>query len=153
MNNIYVYGVGKFSELKNDFKKDKIIIKIHDIINIDFFEHTVPNGIALFFNDTVPIKKSIWEKILSVLGMSEYKDNFISEKQAKTLCEFILYNKNKNQDYIIHCTYGKSRSVAVASFIEDYFKYKIANKTSEEISRKNPYVYELLQSTIKKYHI
>lgn len=55
--------------------------------------------------------------------------------QARELCDFILNNKDKT-NCIVHCAAGVSRSGAVGTFINDFFKGDLY-----EFHKRNPYIH------------
>lgn len=67
----------------------------------------------------------------------------MKDYHAKEMIDFI--KKNNDKDFVIHCEYGKKRSVAVAVFLKNFYGYTITNKTQEEQNNYNEYVYKLLK--------
>ena len=65
------------------------------------------------------------------------------KKQVKEIKEYI--EKNKNKDLIIHCEYGKSRSVAIGIFLRDNLNYRIINKEEKELIKYNDWVLLMLK--------
>lgn len=140
MKKAYIYSIGEFNGLSEEFKKDKAIIRIHDISNKDFYPKEEDGALVLFFNDVVPRKGCI-NKLLYEIGFHE-PIHEMSKEQAIKLLGFIYENRNK--EFIIHCVYGRSRSVAVGVFLEEAYNFLIDNKSVKERAHANKHVVKLL---------
>lgn len=142
MKNIFIYSRGSFEALPADFLTGKAIIRIHNVTDKKWYNTELPCGIELFFDDLKKDSLSFWEKQQAVWLPTENL-LFFTSKQAKILCTFI--NQHQDKDFIIHCQYGRSRSVAVALFIKKFYSGKIANKEESELKKANNWVLELLE--------
>lgn len=148
MSNIYVYSKGEFNQLDINFLNNKAIIRIHNIKEQGWINNpSIKNLLNLYFDD-IRMNQLLWyEKFCYFLPLFIQKKimlKFIKKEQALTLLSFI--EDNKNSDFIIHCEFGKSRSVAVAKFIEDFYNGNLKNKTVEECKNYNTLVYDLLKN-------
>jgi predicted protein tyrosine phosphatase len=121
--------------------RDKAIIRMHNAKNEDWYGDTQEeNTIWLFFDDIQLGSLTFLERIKTIhLGMDS---SLFSVSQAKKAIKFI--EENKNKDLIIHCEYGRSRSVAFSVFLREHYGYTIANKSEEELKRANTLVLHLL---------
>jgi predicted protein tyrosine phosphatase len=139
--NVFVYSIGAFEQLTEEFKKNKAIIRMHNSNNQAWYgDSQEENTIWLFFDDIHLGSLTFLEKLKTIyLGMDS---SLFSVSQAKKVIKFI--NENKNNDFIIHCEYGRSRSVAFAVFLSQHYGYNIANKTNEELKKANTLVLCLL---------
>lgn len=137
-SSIYIYNRGEFESLDPDFLKNKAIIRIHNRTDQEWYKSVYPNGIELFFEDVDTL--SFLEKIKATRFESFV--TCFTKSQAIDLLQFI--RKNKNKDFLIHCQYGKSRSVAVGLFIRENFKGTIVNREEVELKTPNVWVLELL---------
>lgn len=137
-SSIYIYNRGEFEALAPEALKNKAIIRIHNNKDKEWYNSKYPNGIELFFEDVDTL--SFIEKIKA----QYFEKNMpcFTKSQALDLLNFI--KKNKGRDFIIHCQYGKSRSVSVGLFIEKNFKGTIINRIPEELKTPNQWVLELL---------
>jgi predicted protein tyrosine phosphatase len=98
------------------------------------------NTIWLFFDDIHLGSLSFLERIKTIhLGMDS---SLFSVNQAKRAIKFMAENKDK--DFIVHCEYGRSRSVAFSVFLRDNYGYTIANKSDEDLTKANTLVLHLL---------
>lgn len=150
MKNLYVYSRGKFLELSEEFLYDKAIIRIHNIKDIVWYKSSEENPfvLELFFDDLNEEQLGWLDKLLAKLSLSDkFKRNCkpLTDFQAQLLISFICRHQGK-KDFIIHCEYGKSRSVAVGVFIANKFGYKIKNKTTNELNQANSWVLNRLNS-------
>src|SRR5579875_2449470 len=139
--NVYVYSIGAFEQLPEEFKKNKAIIRMHNSKNeVWYGDSQEEDTIWLFFDDIHLGSLTFMEKLKTIyLGMDS---SLFSVKQAKTALKFI--NENIDKDFIIHCEYGRSRSVAFAVFLSQRYGYNIANKSQEELKKANTLVLYLL---------
>lgn len=48
----------------------------------------------------------------------------ISDEQARVVAEFVLKNRDKIRMLVCQCTYGQSRSAAVAAAVMEYFAHR-----------------------------
>lgn len=151
MSNIYVYSKGEFNQLPLGFLNNKAIIRIHNIKEQNWINHIpVENIINLYFDDINQNDLFWYEKIyihLPIIIQNKLKMNFIKKNQILKLLDFI--KRNKDFDFIIHCEFGKSRSVAVAKFIEDFYRGKLNNKKQADCKNYNTLVYNLLKKLNK----
>lgn len=140
MSNISIYSRGSYENLSSDFLKDKAIIRIHNINDKQWYPNEEPNKLVLFFNDEKNNNISLIEKYKAILG---FETKCLNKKKAIKIIDYIKNNKEK--DFIIHCEYGKSRSVAIAIFLRDNLGYSIINKKPEELKQYNDWVFFLLK--------
>lgn len=140
--NIHIFNRGDFEALEPTFLKDKAIIRIHDVTDKEWYNSKYPCGIELFFNDLRKSNLSFFEK-LKANYLKNINATYFTKLQAEQLNNFI--NKNKNKDFIIHCQYGRSRSVGVAVFMVKNYNAIITNKTKEELKKANDWVIEMLE--------
>lgn len=140
MKQIYIYSRGEFEQLPKEFKQDKAIIRIHNINDKEFYPEKEDGAIVLFFNDVVP-RKGMLNNILRLTGLTQ-PIHELNKKQAREILSYIYQNRNK--DFVIHCEYGRSRSVAVGLFIEDIFGYLINNKKVKDRKFANQHVVNML---------
>lgn len=153
---IYVYSRGKFENLSETELTDKAIIRIHNSWDKDWYDNASNKQnpcIELFFDDLsinnlTWIEKKVanhpqWKKVLKYNPWNKQNPSYPMDlDQAKLLIDFI--KTHASRDFIIHCQYGKSRSVAVAVFIKNHFDGIIENKTEEELQHANTWVLEML---------
>jgi predicted protein tyrosine phosphatase len=139
--NVFVYSIGAFEQLPEEFKKNKAIIRMHNVKNETWYgDSQEENTIWLFFDDIHLGSLTFLEKLKTIhLGMDS---NLFSVTQAKKSIKFI--NEHKDKDFIIHCEYGRSRSVAFAIFLNQHYGYNIANKSKEELKKANTLILYLL---------
>lgn len=152
MSNIFIYSLGEFLNLDNEILLNKAIIRIYNSKAKDWEEDNSENNvIKIFFDDIKKFQLKWYEKIdfFWIKNFFTSKDDSIllSDIDAKKLISFI--KKNKEKDFLIHCEFGKSRSVAVGLFIEKYFDGKIINKTKDECLGFNDLVIEKLEKNRK----
>mgnify|MGYP003589414328 FL=1 len=146
MKHAFIYSRGKFLELSSDFLKDKAIIRIHNVTDYEWYkqETNQENCLELFFDDLGESQISFLDKWIIKLNLKfKTSNNPLNLDQAKQIIKFI--EKNNGKDFVIHCEYGRSRSVAVALYLKEYFQYEIMNKTKEELSHPNTWVSLLLR--------
>lgn len=141
MSNIYIYSRGEYQALDESFLNNKAIIRIHNIKDKNWYPHCEEKKLVLFFEDLKTKQIPIIEKLKSQLGYETYV--FHKNLALKTI-EYIKNNHDK--DFIIHCEYGKSRSVAIGLFIEKYYLYTIKNKKPNELNSYNDWVFNLLKN-------
>ncbi len=80
------------------------------------FQEDHSNLLKLFFDD---VEKDVTIK----LATAEKELKAMSEEDAHKILNFIKSIKNVDEaEIIIHCHTGKSRSIAVAHFLAEYFK-------------------------------
>ena len=72
-----------------------------------------------------------------------FKTKHLNKILAIKIVNYIKANKDK--DFVIHCEYGRSRSVAVALFLKENLNYTIANKKDNELTKYNDWVLLLLK--------
>lgn len=137
-SSISIYNRGEFEALPPEALNNKAIIRIHNYTDKDWYDSKYPNGIELFFEDVDTL--SFIEKMKA--QYFEKNMTCFTKTQALELLSFI--KKNKGKDFIIHCQYGKSRSVSVGLFIEKNFKGSIINREPQELKTPNQWVLELL---------
>lgn len=140
---IHIYSRGRFALLDDEFLANKAIIRIHNKKDLGWYDDKMANGIVLFFDD-LKINDIPWKTRLKACYINADYDCF-SKKDAQVLLKFIHANLEK--DFVIHCEYGKSRSVAVAFFMKQEYNFKIMNKNKEEMLKGNDWMLKLL----KKY--
>lgn len=153
-HHIQIYSRGEYENLGQQELKNKAIIRIHNTVDKKWYASQDSSTlIQLFFDDLSPDSLSESEKFLAYHPLwkkiYQYNPWFnhdvscpIDLNQAKAVVEFI--KKNKDNDFIIHCEYGKSRSVAVALFIKNHFDAIIVNKTEKECQAANAWVLTIL---------
>lgn len=93
--------------------------------------------IQLEFDDTIP-EIAAFEK--KSRGITE---SVFTMEQAKNLLSFI--ERNNGSAFIVHCDAGISRSVAVGSFMRDFFDYSPWFQRTIHDGFRNIYVYDLLR--------
>lgn len=151
MSNIYVYNKGEFNQLSLDFLNNKAIIRIHNIKEKDWVNTLeIKNIINLYFDDINKEQLLWYEKIywyLPSVIQNQWNIKFIKRTQALQIIEFI--KNNKNMDFIIHCEFGKSRSVAIAMFIKQFYNGTLRNKEDYECQNYNRLVFNLLKKLNK----
>lgn len=140
MSKIYIYSRGDYEALDKSFLENKAIIRIHNIKDKNWYPHFEEKKLVLFFEDLKSHQIPITEKIKSKLGFTTKA--FHKILALKTI-EYI--NTHKNKDFIIHCEYGKSRSVAIALFIQTYYSHSIENKKNSDLQYYNDWVIKLLK--------
>ena len=87
------------------------------------------NVLVLYFDD---VEKDLEIPIIGENRIQKVKAFTI--EQAKILFDFIVKNSEK-KSFIVHCSAGISRSGAVGTFINDYFR-----QSYFEFIEKNPYI-------------
>jgi rhodanese-related sulfurtransferase len=145
---ILIYSRGEFENLPEDQLKNKAIIRIHNYNDKDWYNSNYPYGIELFFDDMKCVNLSWWDKLQGKYYNKDNNKKFFTAYQAKLLISFI--EKNKNKDFIIHCEYGHSRSVAIGIFIKEQYKPSLINRTPKELLKANDWVLKLLVESFKK---
>lgn len=140
MSNISIYSRGSYENLSSEFLKDKAIIRIHNINDKQWYPNEEKNKLILFFNDEKKSNISFIEKYKAMFG---FETKCLNKQKAIKIIDYIKNNKEK--DFIIHCEYGKSRSVAIAMFLRDNLGYSIINKKPEELKQYNDWVFFLLK--------
>jgi predicted protein tyrosine phosphatase len=100
------------------------------------FKINHPNVLNIYFDDTEKDK-------IKIAGDIVYFATACTDKDAKIIKDFIDKIPD-NSNIHVYCAKGKSRSTAVAKFIEEY--KKINNKTQFKIY--NLYIYNLLWKQI-----
>lgn len=138
MSNVYIYSRGAYENLSD--LRNNAVIRIHNIHDKKWYPNQEENKLILFFNDYKTENISFIDKIKANLGLETHCLNKI---KAKEILNYIKENKGK--DFIIHCEYGKSRSVAVAIFLRDNLGYTIINKKEEELKHYNNWVLSMLK--------
>jgi predicted protein tyrosine phosphatase len=153
---ISVYSRGSFENLPEAQLANKAIIRIHNSWDKNWYNHENNREnqcIQLFFDD-LSINNLTWaekymayhpqwKKILKYYPWSKQNSSYpLDLNQAKLLIDFI--KMHVSHDFIIHCQYGRSRSVAVAVFIKNHFDGIIENKTEQELQHANTWVLEML---------
>lgn len=141
---VYIYSKAEFNELDESFLKGKRIIRIFNQADKGFIKENQKHCI-LYFEDLHQHHLLLKDKfLLWVDRYIEVTSEFITYRQTKILLECI---NNHNQDFIIHCEYGKSRSVAIGKFIIDHKKgYQLANRDS--LKGYNDFVYNQMKKFI-----
>lgn len=140
MSNIYIYSRGMYEQLSLNEIKDKAIIRIHNLSDKKWYPEKEDNKLILFFNDLKLNNISFIDKIKAQYNIETM---CFMKKQVKEIKEYI--EKNKNKDLIIHCEYGKSRSVAIGIFLRDNLNYIIINKEEKELIKYNDWVLLMLK--------
>lgn len=140
MLKIYIYSRGDFEALDQNFLKNKAVIRIHNIKDKKWYPNHEDKKLVLFFEDLKAHQIPLIEKIKSQLG---FQTKAFHKDLAKQTIQYIKNNKDK--DFIIHCEYGKSRSVAIALFIQQYYLHTIENKKISELQSYNDWVLNLLK--------
>lgn len=143
---IFIYSRGKFLELNNQFLSDKAIIRIHNKKDYDFYkqEKNANNVLELFFDDLGINQLSFLDKINAIFNLNLNNVRYpLNKNQALEIKKFVEKFINK-KDFVIHCEYGKSRSVALGLFLENKFSYKIKNKDISELKNPNRWVIYML---------
>lgn len=140
MSNVLIYSRGSYEGLNIDMLKNKAIIRIHNINDIKWYPNQENEKLILFFNDYKMHNLSFFQKIKGLIGM---KTSYLNKIDALKIIEYI--KKNKEKDFIIHCEYGRSRSVAIALFLREFLGYKITNKEENELLKYNDWVLYLLK--------
>lgn len=81
----------------------------------------------------------------------------ISKEQAEQIVDFVLFNIEKVDSFIVHCSAGVSRSGAVGTFILDLLQRReYSREQLEDFKRTNPsilpnsYVLRLLNNTLNE---
>ncbi len=109
------------TDLTIEDHKNLFVISInysfHDGKNIEGrFKKDHSNLLKLFFDD---VEKDVTIK----LATAEKELKAMSEGDANRIMNFIKGIENiEDAEIIIHCHFGKSRSIAVAHFLAEYFK-------------------------------
>lgn len=134
-----MYSRGEYLSLPEDFLEDKAIIRIHNINDKEWYEHEVDKGIVMFFNDLKSYDLSRFDKIKAQYFNRNYK--YFTKRDCLQLINFI--HENKNKDIVVHCQFGRSRSVAVAVHLKNKYQYAIANKTDKELEKANDWMLTL----------
>ena len=140
MSNVYIYSRGSYENLSQDFLSNKVIIRIHNIRDEKWYPIEEENKLVLFFNDIKMDNLSFMDKFKANLG---FKTKHLNKILAIKIVNYIKANKDK--DFVIHCEYGRSRSVAVALFLKENLNYTIANKKDNELTKYNDWVLLLLK--------
>lgn len=144
MKKVYIYSRGEFNSLNPDFLKNKSIIRMHNVNDEKWYDKEHNDGIVLFFNDIKEHELSFWSKFSATF--LNKRDAWFNQSDALKINSFI--KKNLNKDFVIHCEYGKSRSVGVALFLNNNWGYHIENRRSHELRNANGWVIKLLQKYI-----
>jgi predicted protein tyrosine phosphatase len=96
-------------------------------------------GIKVYFDD-----------IIALPNPADVEDGrelrLMDEKQAETVVEFI--SNNSPNDFVIHCDAGMSRSIAVGSFMEQFFDYQVTYNETGHDQFKNIHVFNLLRKNL-----
>lgn len=138
MSNVSIYSRGAYENLSG--LKDKAVIRIHNMNDKKWYPNEENGKLILFFNDLKTENISMVDKIKANIGM---KTKCLNKIDAQKIINYI--KKNQGKDFIVHCEYGKSRSVAVAIFLRDNFGYIINNKKEEELIHYNNWVLNMLK--------
>ena len=132
-----MYRLGLYSYNVNEVKDDKAFISIigteecrkyylEEDTNHWFSNCTEDNVLNLEFDD-VNEEEVKWNNII-LKGMSD--------RQAEQIVDFI--EKHKGKDFYIHCRAGKSRSIAVATYILDMYGEEYGYNEKESCRKDNP---------------
>jgi predicted protein tyrosine phosphatase len=140
MSNIYIYSRGLYEQLNYNELEGKAIIRIHNLSDKKWYPEKEDGKLILFFNDLKINNISFIDKLKS---QYDFETTCFMRQHVKEIKNYI--NKNKNKDLIIHCEYGKSRSVAISMYLRDYLKYKIINKEEKELTKYNDWVLLMLK--------
>lgn len=140
MSNIHIYSRGSYENLPLESLEGKAIIRIHNINDKKWYPHYEDKKLVLFFNDYKLNNLSFLDKIKGILGLNTL---YLNKDIALNIINYIKENKDK--DFIIHCEYGRSRSVAIGIFLRDNLGYKIINKKDSELSQYNDWVLYMLK--------
>lgn len=164
------FSQGEFRKLMQelndvDFKKYNVICIFNTYESVI---HTPKSSLKLFFNDVNNEQLSVFEKFifnreeniynLFVKCKKKVKPFYglpFTENHAKQIKNFIDLDK----DILVHCEYGHSRSVAVASYFQQYHYYTYLNEN--ENNNRNTRVFDMLKDAyendsnldvLKAYH-
>lgn len=140
MSNVYIYSRGFYENLDVETLENKAIIRIHNINDKNWYPNKEDGKLILFFNDYKKNNISFIGKIKGIIGL---KTLYFNKKNALEIINYIKENKNK--DFVIHCEYGRSRSIAIGIFLRDELGYKICNKKDSELTHYNDWVLFLLK--------
>lgn len=149
MANIYIYNRGGFEALEKEFLADKAIIRIHNIKDKDWYSEE-QGRLVLFFNDLDYENLNFAEKMIvnktpflsNIFSLLYPNPEYFTHDMAAETLSFI--SKNKTKDFVIHCEFGKSRSVAIGKYISKRYKHHVDNRTKDELKVYNTLVYKLL---------
>lgn len=150
MANIYIYNRGGFEGLEKEFLADKAIIRIHNIKDKDWYPEEEKGALVLFFNDLDYENLSFGEKMIvkktpvlsNIFNLLYPNPEYFTSDMAQKTLKYI--SKNKTKDFVIHCEFGKSRSVAIGKYINKRYKHNVQNRTDDELNIYNTLVYKLL---------
>lgn len=141
--NVYNQDIFKSTSIYNDSNVENRLDQYFICINSSGYIHSIPhfhkehfNVHNTFFDDTE------YDRI-KVSGDIVYFAKACTDNQAKSIKQFID-TIPEHADVHVYCAKGKSRSTAVAKFIEEY--KGVENKT--EFKTYNSYVYNLLWKQI-----
>ena len=150
MRKIYIYSAGEFDALSEEFKKNKAIIRVHNTSNTGWFDDQ-DKCKNFYFEDIEYHQLNNLTKLKLLLKLNAVQT--LDSKKTKALLKFIYYHYD--HDFIIHCEFGRSRSVAIGKFISDRYGHIIQNKDRDELEHYNSLVlFQLKQhSKLKKSKI
>lgn len=140
MSNIYIYSRGLYEELNSSDLEGKAVIRIHNLTDKKWYSEEEDGKLVLFFNDLKLNNISFIDKIKS---QYDFETTCFMKKHVQQIKKYI--NENKEKDLIIHCEYGKSRSVAISIYLRDYLNYKIINKEEKDLKKYNDWVLLMLK--------
>ncbi len=164
--NIYIYSRGEFLNLDSAFLQGKAIISIKN--SDDAFDYSIksknlcsssPKMLQAIFDDVEIDYAPRLDKLEYMYPSLSFLIKNFKEKNKRSVCYFanhhagqiIDYIKaHKLSDFIIHCEYGKSRSVTVGKFIADYFRIDTGYRSNRELAVKNRLVYRVLKEQLVK---
>jgi predicted protein tyrosine phosphatase len=139
---IECHSIGKFDELSIEKKNNAAVIRIFNSTERDWEEDTkkFQNELRVFFDDVRWEDLSWFERIQMTCGVAS--KSWFSKSLAVEISGFLA--RNQNAPLLVHCEYGKSRSVAVAKYAIEKFGYRCSNKTEKELSKANSLMLRLL---------
>lgn len=140
MSNVYIYSRGAYENLRPELLEGKAVIRIHNIHDENWYPNEEDGKLILFFNDYKSHNLSWVQKIKGLLG---FKTIYLNKQNTLRIIKYIKDNKHK--EFIIHCEYGRSRSIAIGIFLTQQLGYKIVNKKNDELNQYNDWVLYLLK--------
>lgn len=140
MARVWVYNRFEFASLMPNFVQDKKIIRFHNFKDKGWYPQQEDNALVFFFDD-VGFSQLTWiERIKSSFLTNQ---PFCTKDDIEKIKDFVA--KHRDDDFIVHCEYGKSRSVAFAVFLKEKYGYQIMNKKEEELKCANNWMLYLFE--------
>lgn len=151
-------GLEQFDKLDLLTPDTDVIISIRDtnsnqakfpddisILDLEFDDvsHLQVDKKTLTLCETAISNKEV-EKVKKLASKNQYPTLPMCYYHADLLEKFIYENVGFSRNIHINCTYGRSRSVAIAKFLSDFIFPTHKLEISREDSRVNPWVYKLL---------